>query len=327
VGQRLDRYLKATAIGWISAQKYLRAHDLAVLRADGQTTTENSYRIQEGDRLMVRRGREISAQLLGRKNPEYVQMDEGKVEEKLRRMIIFDNHNITILNKLPGYSVQGDADPHHNLFSLMASKYKKDMIYISHRLDKPTTGLVLVSKNLATAQLLGEALESRSGIEKFYLALTEGREVGEKRGTIANQVEWTSKHKARITEYEGKDQNSQLAVTNYLVLKEKPISDILWRNFIGMKLVTGRKHQIRCHLSQALLNPIMNDDLYFGRRVSDIGPAIFLHSFALKITSKPLLEKVFKFEPGSGPILDNEKGCIKMVGGELFIYGKLPPIW
>lgn len=87
-------------------------------------------------------------------------------------MIIFDNPNITILNKLPGYSVQGDSDPHHNIFSLMASRYKKDMIYISHRLDKPTTGLVLISKNLATAQLLGEALETRTGISKFYLALT-----------------------------------------------------------------------------------------------------------------------------------------------------------
>lgn len=87
-------------------------------------------------------------------------------------MIIFDNQNITILNKLPGYSVQGDSDPHHNVFSLMASRYKKDMIYISHRLDKPTTGLVLISKNLATAQLLGEALENRTGISKYYLAIT-----------------------------------------------------------------------------------------------------------------------------------------------------------
>jgi 23S rRNA-/tRNA-specific pseudouridylate synthase len=85
-------------------------------------------------------------------------MDEAEVELKIKEMTIFDNQNVTVLNKLPGYSVQGDADPNHNMFSLMASRYKKDMIYISHRLDKPTTGLVFISKNLATAQLLGEAL-------------------------------------------------------------------------------------------------------------------------------------------------------------------------
>lgn len=155
VGQRLDRYLKNTAIGWISAQKYLRAKDILVLTKDGEWTGENNYRIQQGDKLMVRKGKEISTQLLGKKNPEYITMDEAEVNAALDRMIIFDNPNIAIINKLPGYSVQGDADTHHNLFSLMASRYKKEMIYISHRLDKPTTGLVLISKNLATAQLLG----------------------------------------------------------------------------------------------------------------------------------------------------------------------------
>ncbi len=67
-------------------------------------------------------------------------------------MIIFDNPNITVLNKLGGYSVQGGSDPN------LASRYKKDMIYISHRLDKPTTGVVMICKNLVTAQILGETL-------------------------------------------------------------------------------------------------------------------------------------------------------------------------
>jgi hypothetical protein len=57
VGQRLDRYLKNTAIGWISAQKYLRAHDIFVLGSDGSIVSENNYRIKEGDRMMVRKGK------------------------------------------------------------------------------------------------------------------------------------------------------------------------------------------------------------------------------------------------------------------------------
>ena len=107
-------------------------------------------------------------------------------------------------------------------------------------------------------------------------------------------MEWTSKHKARITEYLTKEGDSQLAVTNYKVVKQQQLSDILWRNFILMKLVTGRKHQIRCQLSQHLINPIINDELYLGRKVATLPNAIYLHAFALKISSKPLIEQVFK---------------------------------
>lgn len=46
IGQRLDRYLKNTSIGWISAQKYLREHEIIVLKNDGTLTYENNYRIQ-----------------------------------------------------------------------------------------------------------------------------------------------------------------------------------------------------------------------------------------------------------------------------------------
>ena len=70
-------------------------------------------------------------------------------------MTIFDNERIAVLNKPEGYSVQGGDDPNYNIFSLMATRFKKDMIYISHRLDKPTTGLVLIPKDLQTAQFLG----------------------------------------------------------------------------------------------------------------------------------------------------------------------------
>ena len=79
------------------------------------------------------------------------------------------------MNKPPGFSVQGGPEPTKNLFSLMAARYRKEMVYISHRLDKPTSGLVILPKNLKAAQHLGKAFESRDGIEKYYVALTEGK--------------------------------------------------------------------------------------------------------------------------------------------------------
>lgn len=58
---------------------------------------------------------------------------------------------------------------------------------------------------------------------------------------------------------------------------------------MGLKLLTGRKHQIRCHLSEYLVNPIINDSLYRGRADKQVGEAIYLHAFALKLRSKDLI--------------------------------------
>lgn len=55
-GQRFDRYLKATAIGWISAQKYLRSGSIKVIRLDGTTTSKNSHRFEPGDQLILKEG-------------------------------------------------------------------------------------------------------------------------------------------------------------------------------------------------------------------------------------------------------------------------------
>ena len=85
-------------------------------------------------------------------------MDYSYAKSILDPMIVFNNENITVINKRPGFTVQGGADIKQNLFSLMAARFRKEFIYISHRLDKPTSGLVLVPKNLRTAQLLGKAL-------------------------------------------------------------------------------------------------------------------------------------------------------------------------
>ncbi len=56
LGQRLDRYLKATAIGWISAQKHLRNGNIKVLKADGATIAQNSHRFEQGDKLLLKAG-------------------------------------------------------------------------------------------------------------------------------------------------------------------------------------------------------------------------------------------------------------------------------
>jgi 23S rRNA-/tRNA-specific pseudouridylate synthase len=88
--------------------------------------------------------------------PYNIPYEEAK--KLLEKFMIFDNKNLTILNKPAGYSVQGGDDYDKNLFSIMAAKYKREMIHVIHRLDKPTSGVLFFCKNLRTAQLIQRAI-------------------------------------------------------------------------------------------------------------------------------------------------------------------------
>ena len=77
-------------------------------------------------------------------------------------------------------------------------------------------------------------------------------------------------------------------------MKRTQLSDVLWQNVLGIKLVTGRKHQIRCHLSEFLINPILNDVLYHGKIDKTAEEGIYLHAAALKIQSPELLTDIIK---------------------------------
>ncbi len=85
-------------------------------------------------------------------------MNYESAKKKIDELVIFDNRNITILNKPSNYSVQGGDDYEKNLFSLMAARYKREMVHVIHRLDKPTTGVLFFCKNLKTAQLIQAAI-------------------------------------------------------------------------------------------------------------------------------------------------------------------------
>lgn len=101
---------------------------------------------------------QIAAEMFVQKEGLGVQLTYEEAKRKIDELVIFDNKNITILNKPAGYSVQGGDDYEKNMFSLMAARYKREMVYVIHRLDKPTTGVLFFCKNLKTAQLIQSAI-------------------------------------------------------------------------------------------------------------------------------------------------------------------------
>lgn len=221
-------------------------------------------------------------------------------------MTIFENDHVIVLNKRAGYATQGGQDYEKNLFTLLISCYDRSAVHIMHRLDLPCSGVVVFAKSSEAARLIQPAITNRDTFHKFYLARVEGQPHPSS-GLIDCNIEWNNnKKRARLSSPTIKD--SQSALTYYKVLEANKESSLCL-----LKLITGRKHQLRCHLAQYLQTPIINDTLYGStKRIASAG--ILLHSYALVIVR----QDIAKMFTSDGPT-QNQNGRIFHLDEKLVI--------
>lgn len=205
--------------------------------------------------------------------------------------IIYEDNHLLVVEKPAGILVQGDITRSITLLQLakeyIKEKYKKPgnvFLAIVHRLDKPVSGVVVFARNSKSASRLSEAFRERK-VNKEYLAICKGSFL-EKKGIIRGYLGWNEKkQKAIITkELIGKE-----AITNYEVLED-------FRKYSLVKLIpeTGRKHQIRAHLSY-IGHPILGDEKYGGGKL--FRDKILLHCYKMVIPHPVKREnKEFKAE-------------------------------
>lgn len=145
---------------------------------------------------------------------------------------------------------------------------------IVHRLDKETSGLILVAKNEKTFNLLQEQFAKRQ-VKKTYIALVHGK-IKEKEGTINQPVGRLPWKRTKFGVFEG----GREALTKYKVLDYYTKEGEMF-TFVELYPQTGRTHQLRVHLKH-LGHPIVSDPLYAGRKVSRLDrlwcPRLFLHA-------------------------------------------------
>lgn len=174
--------------------------------------------------------------------------------EKLRKCIVHNDNDIVVFNKPAGLAVQGGTGIKKSLDKMVVALFPYDKMSLVHRLDKETSGLLVVAKNQKAAQDLSRQFQNKTA-HKEYLALLNGI-VSEKSGTIDNYV-----IKGCVFEDINKipkDIHPQRAVTDYKVLGEA--SGLLTWVLFSPK--TGRTHQLRLHSAYSLHAPIVGDDLY-----------------------------------------------------------------
>jgi 23S rRNA pseudouridine955/2504/2580 synthase len=179
--------------------------------------------------------------------------------EKLRQCIIHNDDDIVVFNKPAGLAVQGGTGVRKSVDKMAAALFPYDKVSLVHRLDKETSGVLVVAKNQRAAQFLADAFQNKKA-HKEYLALLDGN-VNPKSGTIDNFMlkGQVFDNPARLNN--GTGPRPQRAITDYKVLSNAT-STLSWVQFSPK---TGRTHQLRLHSAFSLNAPIVGDDLY-GRR-------------------------------------------------------------
>ncbi len=175
--------------------------------------------------------------------------------EELRQCIVHNDDDIVVFNKPAGLAVQGGSGIRKSIDKMAAALFPYDKISLVHRLDKETSGLLVVAKNQRAAQHLSAQFQNKDA-HKEYLALLNG-DVKPSRGVIDNYMIKGQVFDTPERVNSGTGQRPQRAVTNYQVLASA--GNISWVLFSPK---TGRTHQLRLHSALTLGAPIVGDTLY-----------------------------------------------------------------
>ena len=160
--------------------------------------------------------------------------------------MIEDNNDFIVINKKAGISTQGGTKSKNNLIDIFSNStlFKYEKPYSVHRLDKETSGVMIIAKNYNSAKLLTSLFRLRK-IHKTYLAICHGI-FKNKKGEI----------RGNLVKYDREKKITELAITNYNVISSNNLF-----SFVELKPITGRKHQLRKQLS-LIGNSIVGDSKY-----------------------------------------------------------------
>ena len=239
---RLDKWFKNKIINLPHSlfEKILRQNKVKV----NKKKTKSSYRLQKGDLIEIY---DISKLKPIDKKEKIKYLPKKKEIGTYDDYVFEDNENFIVINKPTGIPVQSGTKSFKNIIDILKnSKYfKNSKPFVVHRLDKETSGILIIAKNRKFAQLFTSLFRIRK-IHKTYVAITYGK------------IPFNTKTlQDNLITYENKKKISQKAISHLKIIKSNPAY-----SYVELKPITGRKHQLRKQLLN-LGNPIIGDDKYF----------------------------------------------------------------
>ena len=247
-----------------SVKSLLSNHKVAV---DGAPISQFNFKLFPGDTVII---------------------SKTPIHKKTRSNlpIIFENDEMIVINKPSGLlSIASDKEKGSTAYRMLTEyvqqKDKHNRIFVVHRLDEDTSGVLMVSKSAKLQQALQDKwneLVSKRG----YLAIVEGH-LENKSGTVKSYLKKNSQNMMYSSKKPG---DGQFAVTNYKVLQE-----VEGYSLVDVHIDSGRKNQIRVHMGD-LGHHVIGDDKY-GNPSNPI-KRLGLHAYELEL-KHPFTGKVLKF--------------------------------
>ena len=221
---------------------------------------------------------------------EELEEEMNAIPENIPLDIIYEDADLLVINKASGMVVH-PAPGHYTGTLVNALLYRFDLNSgeanrpgIVHRLDKDTSGLMLVAKNEFTHEKLSEMI-GKKDVERKYLAIVDGL-IKHDTGTIDAPIgrDPNNRQKMAVTDINGKD-----SITHFKVLERFDNN-----TFIECILETGRTHQIRVHMS-SIAHPVVNDVIYSKKKTEEISSmGLMLMSTSIAF-NHPVTKKTMEF--------------------------------
>jgi len=259
---RLDKWFKQKVINLPHSliEKIIRQNKVKV----NKKKTKSSYRLQTGDLVEIFNINKFKP-IDEKKKIKY--LPKKREIGSYDKYVLEDNENFIVINKPTGIPVQSGTKSLKNIIDILKdTKYfENSKPFIVHRLDKETSGALIIAKNRKFAQLFTSLFRIRK-IHKTYLAIVYGK--------VNKSIKFM---RDNLIYFENNKKITQKAISNLKIIRSNEDYTVLELNPI-----TGRKHQLR----KQLLNigcPIVGDDKYFlNNRKRIKTKSLMLHAYKIK---------------------------------------------
>ncbi|NVK41262.1 MAG: 23S rRNA pseudouridine(955/2504/2580) synthase RluC [Oceanospirillaceae bacterium] len=271
-GQRIDNFLR-TALKGVPKSLIYRVLRKGELRVN-KKRVKPDYRVQAGDQVRIPPIRVAAPR-------EQVPVGRGLIEA-LEAAILYEDKDLIIINKPSGLAVHGGSGVSLGLIeALRQMRPDQRFLELIHRLDRDTSGCIMVAKKRSLLRYMHEALRQKGRITKIYHALVVGRWPSRKHKVDAPLSKNELKSGERVVKT---DPMGKPSLTQFRVLRRFGSVATL----VEAQPITGRTHQIRVH-AQFAGHPIIGDDKYGideqNREMKSLGfRRLFLHAAELRLT-------------------------------------------
>ena len=250
-GMRLDRFFEARypGLSFSHIQRIIRKGEVRL----------NGKRAQPKDRLRTGQAVRVPPLKLEPPKPRDNASEDQKNRAFLKSITLHEDDDVLVLNKPMGLAVQGGSGTYRHLDGMLGALQDRhgQRPRLVHRLDKDTSGCLLVAKTRFAAAALSKTFRSRAA-RKIYWALVAGvpRPKQGRVSTFLAKDEREDESVMRIARHG--EEGASHAVTYYAVV-ETAAQKLSW---LSLKPVTGRTHQLRAHMAH-IGHPIIGDEKYF----------------------------------------------------------------